>query len=123
LSQAILEAYSVLNLYRQVIDTFGNVTPFSQIVFSEQQQVRALTQTAEQYGMSVPANPGLAAAPTFKTLNAACTAGADAEWTQAALIDQLKPAIRHSDILQVFDNLQKASLKNHLPSFQTCQSF
>ena len=60
-------------------------------------------------------------APSFATLSAACQAGAAAEIADAALYDQLKPVVTHTDILQVFNNLQSASLNSHLPSFEACK--
>jgi hypothetical protein len=121
LNKAILEEYGALNLYKSVIAKFGNVAPFSQIVKAEQQHINALVNQATKYGVSVPANPGLANAPSFSTLSDACKAGAAAEIADAALYDQIKPAVAHTDILKVFDNLQSASLNSHLPAFQTCK--
>jgi hypothetical protein len=121
LNRAILEEYGALNLYQSVVDQFGGIIPFTQIVRSEQQHVNALIQQATKYGVPVPANPGLASVPTFETLAKACQAGVDAEIADAALYDQLEQSVTHSDILRVFTNLQSASLNNHLPVFQTCQ--
>ena len=45
-------------------------------------------------------------------------AGVAAEIADAALYDELKPMVTHTDILQVFNNLQSASLNIHLPAFQ-----
>ncbi len=120
LNQAILEEYGALNLYQSVIAEFGNVYPFSQIVKAEQQHVNALVRQATKYGVSVPANPGLSTAPSFASLSAACQAGVDAEIADAALYDALKPDVTHTDILQVFNNLQSASLNSHLPAFEAC---
>jgi hypothetical protein len=121
LNRAILEEYGALNLYQKVISDLGNVAPFSYIVRAEQQHVNALTNQASKYGLPVPPNPGLANAPSFTSLKEACAAGAAAEIADAALYDQLKPTVTHSDILRVFSNLQNASLYNHLPAFQSCQ--
>ena len=121
LSQAVLEEYGALNLYQSVIAKFGNVYPFSVIVRAEQQHINVLTQQAAKYGVTLPANPGLSNPPAFSTLSAACQAGAAAEIADAALYDQLKPAVTHSDLQQVFNNLQSASLTSHLPAFQACQ--
>jgi hypothetical protein len=121
LNQAILEEYGALNLYQSVIAQFGNVYPFSQIAGAEQQHINALTRQATKYGVTVPANPGLASVPSFAALSDACQAGAAAEIADAALYDELKPVVTHTDILQVFNNLQSASLNSHLPAFQTCQ--
>jgi len=121
LNRAILEEYGAFNLYQSVIAQFGNVYPFSQIAIAEQQHINALTLQANKYGVIVPANPGLTPVPYFNTLNAACQAGVEAEIADAALYDALKPVVTHADILKVFNNLQSASLNNHLPAFQACQ--
>ncbi len=121
LNQAILEEYGAFNLYQSVIAQFGNVYPFSMIASAEQQHIAALTRQATKYGVAIPANPGLSSTPAFASLSNACQAGAAAEIADAALYDELKPVVNHTDILQVFNNLQSASLNSHLPAFQACQ--
>jgi hypothetical protein len=121
LTQAILEEYGALNLYKEVIDQLGSVAPFDLIVRAEQQHINALSRQTTKYGVAIPTNPGLTTAPTFTTLNDACKAGVAAEIADANLFDELKPMVTHTDILQVFNNLQYASLNSHLPSFQACQ--
>ena len=121
LNQAILEEYGAFNLYQSVIAKYGNVIPFSQIIRAEQQHINALTRQAAKYGVAVPANPGLTTVPSFDTLSNACQAGAAAEIADAALYDELKPVVTHTDILKVFNNLQSVSLNSHLPAFQACQ--
>ncbi|NMB55516.1 MAG: hypothetical protein GYA15_12510 [Leptolinea sp.] len=121
LNRAILEEYGALNLYKGVIAQFGEVVPFAEIAQSEQQHVDALIRQADKYGVNVPANPGLTAPLSFTSLTGACEAGAAAEIADAALYDELRPDVTHSDILRVFDNLQNASLNNHLPAFQACE--
>lgn len=120
LTRAILEEYGAFNLYQSIIDQFGSVVPFAQIVRSEQQHINALTRLAVKYGVEVPANPGLTDAPQFATLADACEAGAAAEIADAALYDELSPLVAHTDILQVFSNLKSASLNSHLPAFEAC---
>jgi hypothetical protein len=120
LNQAILEEYGAFNLYQSVINQFGNVYPFSMIVTAEQQHINALVRQATKYGVAVPANPGLSAETSFNSFSAACQAGVTAEIADGALYDSLKLAVTHTDILQVFDALQSASLNMHLVAFQTC---
>lgn len=120
LQQAILEEYGALNLYNSVIAQFGDVYPFTQIARSEQQHVNVLVRQADKYGVQVPANPGLAAAPGFNTLAEACQAGVAAEIADAELYDELKLVTTNASLIQVYNNLQSASLDNHLPAFQTC---
>jgi hypothetical protein len=120
LQEAILEEYGALNLYQSAISQVGNVYPFNQIVVSEQQHINALVRQATKYGVTVPANPGLENEPAFTILAQACQAGVDAEIADAALYDTLKPVTTHTDLLQVYNNLQSASLNSHLPAFQIC---
>ncbi len=120
LQEAILEEYGALNLYNSVMEQFGEVTPFPEIARSEQQHANALIRQAEKYGVEVPANPGLADAPTFATLADACQAGVDAEKADADLYDEIIPVTTHTDLLRVYQNLQSASLENHLVEFETC---
>jgi hypothetical protein len=120
LNAAINEEYGALNTYQAVLSRFGSVTPFSRIVRSEQQHVNALSQLFTKYGLEVPDNPGLVPAPAFASLTAACQTGVDAEIADAVLYDTLKPSVDNADILQVFANLQAASLNNHLPAFDAC---
>jgi hypothetical protein len=120
LTEAINEEYGALNTYQAVLSQFGNVTPFSRIARSEQQHVNALAQLFTKYGLPVPSNPGLVPAPAFASLTDACQTGVDAEIADAALYDTLRPSVDNADILQVFANLQAASLNNHLPAFEAC---
>lgn len=120
LLRAIEEELGAQALYQSVIDTFGAVYPFDGIAVSEGQHADALLRLAEKYGVSVPAyTPG--ALPVYESIEQACQAGVTAEIADAALYDELMPSVTHTDILRVFENLKRASLENHLPSFETCQ--
>ena len=121
LQDAILEEYGALNLYQGVMDTLGAELPFTQIARSEQQHVNALLRQAQIYGVEAPANPGLAQPVSFDSLAEACQAGVQAEIADAALYDTLKAVATHASLLQVYDNLQSASLNQHLPAFEACQ--
>lgn len=120
LQHAILEEYGALNLYQSVITQLGNVYPFSQIARSEQQHIDALVRQAQKYGVTVPANPGLAQPATFEILAEACQAGVNAEIADADLYDTVKPVTTHADLLRVYDRLQSSSLNSHLIAFQSC---
>ncbi len=121
LVQAIEEEYGALTLYNSIMAQFGSIYPFDMIARSEQQHVNALLRQAEKYGVAVPEQPAAAPASTYASLADACAAGAAAEIADAALYDALKPVTTHTDILQVYDNLQSASLESHLPAFEACK--
>lgn len=120
LLRAIEEELNAQAIYQSILDTFGDVYPFNGIAASEAQHADALLRLAEKYGVSVPEfTPGVL--PTFESIEQACQAGVAAEIADAALYDELMPSVTHTDILRVFENLKRASLENHLPSFETCQ--
>ncbi len=120
LTEAINEEYGALNTYQAAVAQFGNIYPFSQIARSEQQHVKVLARLFTQYGLPVPANPGLASTLTWDSVADACQTGVAAEIADAALYDELEPQVDNADILRVFANLQSASLNNHLPAFESC---
>lgn len=120
LQDAILEEYSALNLYQAVLDQFGKVYPFSQIVKAEQQHVNALLRQADKYGVEAPANPSLTSSVRFAGITEACQAGVDAEQADAALYDELKALTTHNDLISVYTRLQSVSLNAHLPAFENC---
>jgi hypothetical protein len=120
LQEAILEEYGALNLYQSAISQLGSVYPFGQIVQAEEQHVLALVRQADKYGVVVPDNLGLTSQTTFDTLAQACQTGVSAEIADAELYDSLKIVTTHADLLNVYNNLQSASLNSHLPAFQSC---
>jgi hypothetical protein len=117
---AIEEEYKALALYQSMMVTFGDVAPFAEIAASEQVHANTLIRQAEKYGIAFPAfDPSIYNFPTFSTLDEAYQAGIDAETADAALYDELMADVTHADLVRVYTNLQKASLNNHLVSFQS----
>jgi hypothetical protein len=119
LVRAIQEETNARALYQHVLDQFGNVAPFSAIVQSEAQHLSVLTNMAAKYDLPVPTFT-TGNLPQFTTLAEACQAGVAAEQADAALYDTLIPVTTHADLLQVYRNLQSASLNQHLPAFEAC---
>ncbi len=121
LEQAIDEEYLALNTYQAVLAQLGNIQPFTRITPAEQQHVNALSVLFSKYDLTTPGNPGLDPTPVFNNRQAACQAGVEIETADAALYDVLLPIVTaHADLVQVFTNLQAASLDDHLPAFEAC---
>ena len=120
LVQALEEEYGAQALYKYVLSIFGDVAPFNNIVLSEGQHLSVLTSMANKYGVTVPTFTS-GNMPGFKTLAEACQAGVAAEIADAALYDTLISVTVHADLLQVYRNLQLASLNQHSPAFEACQ--
>jgi hypothetical protein len=120
LVRAIEEAFGAQALYQSVLDKFGNVTPFNDIVLSEAKHASALINQAQKYGIPVPEFPSSEGLSAIETVTEACQAGVDAEIADAELYDELMSFTTNSALIRVYTNLKKASLDSHLPSFEDC---
>jgi len=106
--------------YAQVIEDFGDVRPFSNIVEAEDRHARALIRLFERYGVPVPPDTWPARAPRYGSLREACEAGVAAEVANARLYDDLLSGTDRADIREVYENLREASQERHLPAFRRC---
>ena len=120
LEMALDDEYKAWSTYQAVIDKFGDVRPFVNIIGAEESHIAALKTLFERYGLDVPENEWVGNVPEFDTVNDACHGGVDAEIENGALYDELFSMIEHDDILEVFHNLRDASLEQHLPAFERC---
>lgn len=119
LATAIDDEYKARATYRAVLEAFGPVRPFVNIVESEERHIRALEGLYRTYGWAVPRDgwSGRVAAPA--TLSDACRAGVEAERANGALYERLiASACRHPDVVAVLRRLQSASQQRHLPAFE-----
>ena len=124
LVEALQEEYKAEMLYRSVLGTFGPDTlPFAVIAAAEARHVEALQTLFTRRQLAPPASVWAPSSfPPFASVPLACAAGVQAETEDAAFYT---PYLQRTDLPQdvrnVFTNLQRASLENHLPAFQRCQ--
>jgi hypothetical protein len=107
-------------IYQKVIDRFGEVKPFSNIIGAEQKHSAALIEIYQKYDLPIPINDWYDKVPEFDSVADACSAGVDAEIENAALYDDLFSVVDNQDVIAVFTSLRDASINNHLPAFQRC---
>ena len=119
LTEFLLDEHKALATYASVMADFGAVQPFVSIARAEEQHIAALERVFERYGVPLPTVPQFDIEP-FASPEEACAAGVDAEIANAGLYDQLLSVIDHADVARVAQNLQAASLNNHLPAFEAC---
>lgn len=117
---ALDDEYQARATYAQVIEDFGSVRPFSNIVDAEGRHASALINLFQRYDIPVPPDTWPGRAPRYESLQAACEAGVAGEIANAALYDELLAGTERSDILEVYRNLQQASQERHLPAFRRC---
>jgi len=129
LSAAVLQAmestlqdeYHAEAIYRGVIEDFGAIWPFANIVRAEVQHAASIVQLFDNRGLEPPANLwGTHNVPRFDSVGAACAAAAQAEVDNVAIYDGPLALALPNDVRNVFQNNRDASLYNHLPAFQSC---
>jgi len=106
--------------YAAVIEKFGPVRPFSNIISAEQRHSRAIERQLARLGLEIPENPWEGKGEAPPSIAAACEIAVQAEIDNIALYDRLIPQIQDLAVQQVFQNLQDASRDNHLPAFRRC---
>ena len=125
--EAVLEAlvgaegeYAAYATYAAILDEYGNVNPFANIMAAEAQHIDALKEILDQYEIAyLEENPYLGMIEAPNSLAEAAQAGVDAEIANVALYEeQLEAVADYPDILEVFVNLQTASQEQHLPAFE-----
>lgn len=125
--QAFLEAdiqdeFRAEALYQRVLADFGDVRPFSNIVWAEGQHARSVAALYAARGWAVPASRFTAGSmPSFATQREACQAGWAAEGANIALYDQQLAQALPMDVRAVLQANRDASLYNHLPAFDRCR--
>ena len=120
LDEALEDEYKARAVYAKIIETFGPVQPFVNIVESEGRHIAALCALYEKYGLPIPADKwrGKAAAPA--SIAEACRAAVEGEIENAAMYDRLIGDADLPDVRQVLQRLRAASRDNHLPAFRRC---
>ncbi len=117
---ALSDEYKAEATYLQVIEDFGEVKPFTNIMAAEQKHAEKLIILLEKYGLEVPENPYIGAIQSYTSIQEACGVGVQAEIENVELYDQLLSSTEREDILRVYRALQRASQENHLPAFENC---
>lgn len=126
LKTALHDEYHAEAFYAAVIERFGNVRPFANIIRAERFHAAQVAALMKSHGFAVPANDLLGsaeiAAAVPASLPAACAIAVKAEIDNRDLYDKvLLPAVKaYPDVTDVFERLKAASERNHLPAFQRC---
>ena len=120
LDEALMDEYKARDSYRKIIERFGPVRPFINIVEAEQTHIDMLLPLYEQHGLSLPPEPDPDRIQAPESLLDACRVGVEAEIENVAMYDRLIEAAEEPDAVEVLKLLQNASREHHLPAFQRC---
>ena len=108
-------------IYQGVLDNFGLVRPFSNIINAEVRHSESIGRLFSARGLPVPESQWtMSEIPVFQSLTEACRAGVQAEIDNAEIYDRYFALSPPADVRTVFESNRAASLNNHLPAFQRC---
>lgn len=110
--------YANFARYSAVIDTFGEVQPFVNVMSAEEQHISALVLQLQRFGAEIPANPYLGTTTAPADLLTAANDAVAGEQANVAMFDTLLTQVTDTGLTRVFTNLRRASLETHLPLFQ-----
>lgn len=121
LKEALADEYQARAFYQAVLDKFGQVRPFSNIVRAENTHASLVEELLVKYGIPIPEDTYQGKMEAPETLLAACEAGIESEIANRNLYDHWLSKVEEADVRAVFMKLRNASQNNHLPAFQRCQ--
>ena len=117
LTYAIQDEYLAHAEYVYIIDTFGSVRPFTNIIRAEEEHISQLIPLFTAYGIAVPEDTGNNYVAAVSSLTAAYQAGEAAEISNIAMYDAFLAQDLPDDVRFIFENLRNAS-ENHLAAFR-----
>lgn len=121
LIEAINDEYKSRATYRAVIDKFGEIRPFINIVDAEGRHIDALLPLFEKYGVAVPEDTWALRIEAPSSFLVACREAVEAEIENGEMYERLlELTTDYPDVRHVLMQLQRASIENHLPAFQRC---
>lgn len=121
LTEALEDEYKARATYQLVLQKFGKIRPFVNILQSEERHIQALFSLFQNYQIPIPVDTWKDRVETPDSVLSACEAGVQAEIENGEMYQQLLAITEaYPDVQRVFLNLQRASQENHLRAFQRC---
>jgi len=120
LNLAINDEYKARAVYEKVLEDFGEIKPFKDIIKAENNHIKALEKLFKEYDLEILEDNWSAKVTSYNSIKEACEAGRNAEIENVELYDMLFTMVEKKNIITAFENLQSASRSNHLPAFETC---
>ncbi len=121
LLMALDDEYKAEATYVAVIERFGEIRPFVNIIEAERRHAQRAKAEMDRLGVSYDAeNPYLGKLSAPESVLAACEQGVAAEIENIALYDRILPTVEDESVLAALSDLQWASRERHLPAFERC---
>ena len=121
LEEALDDEYKARATYQLVLQKFGQIRPFVNILQSEERHIQALFSLFQKYQIPIPIDTWKDRVEMPNSVLSACEAGVQAEIENGEMYERLLAMTEeYPDVQRVFWNLQWASQQNHLQAFQRC---
>jgi hypothetical protein len=122
IAEALQDEYRGEATYARVLETLGEVRPFSNVVHAERRHASFLEDLLKSRDLPVPANQWTdAEVPTYSSRQEACAAAVEFEVENVALYDRLLASGNlPEDVETAFQHNRRASLDHHRPAFARC---
>ncbi|WP_187759820.1 ferritin-like domain-containing protein [Thiospirochaeta perfilievii] len=117
LEYAIEDEYLALNEYEALIEKFGPIKPFTNIIESEKTHIAYLKELYSSYNIEIPKVDTTSHLYIPKNVEEAAKIGVDAEVKNIAMYNKFLKEDLPLDVRNVFEFLKKAS-ENHLKAFR-----
>lgn len=118
LTEALQDEYKARATYAKVIEAFGPVRPFINIVEAESRHARALERQFERLEVPLPADEWAGQVEAPDSLDDAYKDAIASEIDNAAMYERLLEVVDDAAVYAVLLRLQDASQNRHLPAFQ-----
>jgi len=120
LIEALEDEYKARATYSKVIETFGPIRPFINIVEAENRHASALLRQFDRLGIKPPKDEWAGRIQAPASVAAACESAVAGEIENAEMYDRLLAVVDDLTVRDVLLNLQDASQNRHLPAFRRC---
>ena len=118
--EAINDEYHARAFYNAVIDKFGQIRPFINIVHAEARHAERLSQLFNQYGLPIPEDSFAGKVKAPDTVQEACQMGVEAEIANVQMYDNFLNFVQEQDLRAVFTRLREVSETRHKVAFKRC---
>jgi hypothetical protein len=116
ITMAITDEYLAHKEYEIILDAYGNINPFANIINAEVTHIEALLPLFEAYDIAVPVDNAANLVALPSTLQEAYETGVQAEVNNIGMYESFLKEDLPQDVRDVFEALMAASEK-HLQSF------
>lgn len=120
LSEALTDEYKARATYRKVIERFGPVQPFVNVVEAEGRHIAALLAQFTRLHANPPPDTWQDRVKDPASVTEACADAVTAEIDNDAMYARLLDQVDDEQVRSVMQQLREASRSKHLQAFQRC---